>query len=124
MKGLTTDSDVLPAPQLVGEPGIDLQGPLGSAQQALLLAMAEQVKRSTSAGEGGPFAAALTQQMLPVSTASCIKARSSASAWASMFLRMLEAGALVVRTCRCGLTSSNSQAPTMEMYADAPCSYL
>ena len=59
MKGLTTDSDVLPAPQLVGEPGVDLQGPLGSAQQALLLAMAEQVKRSTSAGETSALAAAL-----------------------------------------------------------------
>lgn len=64
MKGLTTDSDVLPAPQLVGEPGVALQGPLGSAQQALLLAMAEQVKRSTSAGEAGTFAAALDRQVL------------------------------------------------------------
>eukprot|EP00891_Asterochloris_glomerata_P006781 jgi/Astpho2/6781/Aster-x0741 len=67
MKGLTTDSDVLPAPQLVGEPGVALQGPLGSAQQALLLAMAEQVKRSTSADElqawqMAPFADALLAQ--------------------------------------------------------------
>ena len=82
MKGLTTDSDVLLAPQLVGEPGVDLQGPLGSAQQALLLAMAEQVKRSTSAGNACTFAAALSPQTLPVSAASCIRASSNVSAGA------------------------------------------
>ena len=80
MKGLTTDSDVLLAPQLVGEPGVDLQGPLGSAQQALLLSMAEQVKRSTSAGNACTFAAALSPRTLPVSAASCIRACSNVSA--------------------------------------------
>ena len=40
MQGLSSDGDVLPAPQLTGEGATD---PLGSLEQALLLARALQV---------------------------------------------------------------------------------
>ena len=51
LKGLTTDSDVLSAPQLVDGSGAVVDKPLGSLEQAVLLGWAQQVKKGTSADE-------------------------------------------------------------------------
>lgn len=51
LKGLTSASDVLSAPRLVGGPVGAKQGSLGGLQQAVLLGWAQQVKKGTSADE-------------------------------------------------------------------------